>query len=166
MSLFARLKPIILPTRIEKIDKNLYRGNAVFSPVKALRIKSRGVKQIIDLRNDQGFFVNPFKFLEKLYCKIFNIKYKNMVFHRSKTEKIPETDFFDSVNEQIKKGGKTYIHCHFGLHRTGFAIAMYQKSKKVAKDIIIKQLLKNSWERPVEKSDLNVFLQKFFNKKN
>ncbi len=165
MSIFLRFKPIILPTKIEQIDEHLYRGNAVFSPVKAFRIKSKGIKQIIDLRNDQGFFINPFKLLEKLYCKVLNIEYKNMVFHRSKTEKIPETDFFDQVNEQIKKGGKTYIHCHYGLHRTGFAIAMYQKSKKIAKDLIVKELLKNGWKRPVEKHDLNVFLQKFFKDK-
>ena len=35
----GKLTPIILPTKIEQIDSKLYRGNAVFSPIKALRIK-------------------------------------------------------------------------------------------------------------------------------
>jgi len=158
----GKIAPIILPTKIEKIDSKLYRGNAVFTPVKALRIKNRGITQIIDLRNGGNVLPNPFRFLERMYCKILNIKYVNMCYNVSNQEKIPDANFFDAVSSQIQKSKKTYIHCHFGLHRTGFAVAMYEKSNKIPKDKILDRLSKCSWEKQKEKNDLKLFIQKFF----
>lgn len=157
-----RLKPILLPTKIIQVNDTLYRGNAIFSPVKAIRIKRKGIKQVIDLRNTNNTIGNPFKFLEKLYCKILNIKYYNLDFHMTKSKRIPEIDFFNMVNEQINKGEKTYIHCHYGLHRTGFAVAMHQKSKNIPTNIILENLMQNSWNNKEEKINLKLFLDKFF----
>ena len=71
----ADLKPILFPTKIEQVDKKLYRGNAIFSPIKALRLKEKGITQVIDLRHENNPIVRTFKFLEKLYLNILGIKY-------------------------------------------------------------------------------------------
>ena len=51
----ADLKPILLPTKIRQVDNHLYRGTAIYSPIKACRVKMRGVTQVIDLRHENGF---------------------------------------------------------------------------------------------------------------
>lgn len=86
-----------------------------------------------------------------------------MCYYTSNQKKVPDADFFEAVNSQIQKSKKTYIHCHFGFHRTGFAIAMYEKANKVPNDKIIERLSKCSWKDQAEKNDLNDFLLKFFN---
>ena len=92
-----------------------------------------------------------------------NIDYIRKNFYVTE-EKIPEQDFFDSINKQINSSSKTYMHCHYGLHRTGFSVAMYLKSKGVADDKIINQLLKNDWKDEKLQNTLNSFLQKYFDK--
>ena len=156
----ADIKPIFLPTKIQQVDDKLYRGNAIFSPIKAYRIKMKGVTQVIDLRGKDNIFVNGFKFLEKLYCKWFNIDYVQMGFSLVNNE-IPNIDYFKSLIMQIDNGKSTYLHCHYGRHRTGFAVAMYQKAKGVAKDIIFKQLKSYGWNTINQKNNLNIFYKDF-----
>ena len=158
----ADLKPIIFPTKIQQVDSHLYRGNAIFSPIKAYRIKKRGVTQVIDLRSEDNIFVNGFKFFEKLYCKWLNIDYVKMGFSLVNNE-IPNIDFFEKLNKQIDNAECTYLHCHYGRHRTGFAVAMYQKAKGIAKDIIFNQLKSFGWNTINQKNNLNIFYKNFLN---
>ena len=157
----ADLKPILLPTKIQQVDSHLYKGTAIFSPVKALRVKSRGVSQVIDLRHENGIFVRGFRKLEKLYCKLLNIDYVEKSFYKNNNEQLPNMDYFDGLIRQIDVIDLTYIHCHFGKHRTGFAVAMYQKDKGVPKDTITRQLLDYDWKTKKQRYNLKTFLRDF-----
>lgn len=148
----ADIKPILLPTKINKVDNNLYCGNAVFSPIKAYRIKKKGITQIIDLRHEDKFLVNLCYILEKFYCKILKIDYIKKNFYQNNLYELPNADYFDGLTNQINKSSKTYLHCHYGSHRTGFAVAMYQKSKGDAYDTIISRLMKNEWNTKIKKN--------------
>lgn len=163
--IIRNLKTIILPTKINRVDDKLYRGNAIFSPIKALKLKQQGVTQVIDLRSQHDVVSDAFKFLERLYCKLLKINYSNDSFYLAGNMDLPSQDFFDKINEKIDKSKKTYIHCHFGLHRTGIAIALYQKSKNVPKEEICDQLVKNDWKSEKENNTLKQVLKTFFSYK-
>ena len=152
-----------MPTKITQVNEKLYRGNAIFSPIKAYRLKRKGITQVIDLRHENNIFVKLFKYLEMFYCKKLNIKYVRKDFFGKGLERVPNKDFFDNINEQINSSDKTYIHCHYGKHRTGFAVAMYQKSIGIPDEEIINQLRNNDWSHD-RGNLLNIFLQRFFNK--
>ena len=154
-------------TKIVKVDDKLLRGNAIFMPTKIARLKAKNVTQVIDLR-DGGKAGYPFlKRLEKFYCKLFNIKYveAKMQFVQ---DKIPNQDYFSKVTNLIENNdGKSYIHCHYGKHRTGQVIAMYEKTKNVDERKIIKDLFAYGWNQKsdfVENSykSLLAFLKKYF----
>ena len=122
-----------------KVDNNLVRGKAVTSPLRLYQMKQAGINQIIDLRNT-SFVKRP---IEKFFCKIFGIKYKNIKYpHRMNS--IPKPDFFHSVISSIVENkGKTYIHCQYGKRRTGLCVALYEKlrtNKPI--DTIIKDMVK------------------------
>ena len=106
-----------------KVDRKLIRGSCVTSPLKLLSLKKEGVTQIIDLRNSS--FKKP---LEKLWCKIFNIKYVDFKYpHR--LNNLPQRDFFEKVNNTIlENNGTTYIHCEKGKRRSGMCQAFYELS--------------------------------------
>jgi len=160
----AVLKPVFLPTGIKQVDDNLYRGNAVFSPLKALRLKKKGITQVVDLRAEDNILEKYLKKMEKFYLRILGINYVNKKFDITNFGRFPNIDFFEGLNEQINKGDKTYIHCHFGKHRTSFVIAMLQKSLGIPDDVIIDNLKKIGWETEKRQKLLNIFLQKFFKK--
>ena len=126
--------PINLPPYMTKVDNRLIRGRAVTSPVRLYQLKQAGVTQIVDLRNT-SFIKRP---LEKLFCKIIGIKYKNIKYsHRINT--LPKPNFFyNVVNSIVENNGKTYIHCEHGRRRTGICVAMYEKlrSQKPINEII------------------------------
>lgn len=165
------LKIIFLPTKIYKVDARLLRGNAVFSPVKAMRLKHNNVNRVIDLRNKEKKATLLLKKMEEFYCKLFGIKYENMTCYISTTS-VPEQDFFNQLNRKIieNKGGKTYLHCHYGNHRTNMCVAMYEKSIGKSNNNIIKDLLQNFWKNDGEKErlysknkkSLDIFLDKYF----
>lgn len=160
----ADLKPIFLPTKIRKVDSQLYRGSAIFTPVKAIRVKRKGITQVIDLRHENSFFVKAFRMLEKFYCKLLKIDYVKKSFYDSNIERLPNIDYYKELIKQIDSSSKTYIHCHFGKHRTGFAVAIYQKNKGKSKDTILKELLNCDWNTQNQKKNLKTFLEKFFDK--
>ena len=154
-------------TKIVKVDDKLLRGNAIFMPTKIARLKAKNVTQVIDLR-DGGKAGSPFlKKLEKFYCKLFNIKYveAKMQFIQNR---IPNEDYFSKVTKLIQNNdGKSYVHCHYGKHRTGQVIAMYEKSKNICEDKILKNLFDCGWNKKsdfVENSynSLLAFIKKFF----
>ena len=155
------LKPLLLPTKIKKVDSKLYSGSAVFFPVKALRLKRKGITQVIDLRHEDSMVVRCLKKLEKCYCNLMNIDYVNKSFYKNNVEQLPNEDFFVDLIKQIDKGQKTYIHCHYGKHRTGFSVAMYQREKGVPKNTIIYDLLDNGWSTKKQKNILKTFYEKF-----
>lgn len=165
----ADVKPMLLPTSIRRVNDKLYRGNAIFSPIKALRLKKIGITQVIDLRHEDGIFVNLFKSLEKFYCKMLNIKYYHTNFYNKNDYSIPNNDFFEGINKIIDDNKKSYVHCHYGKHRTGFTVAMYEKSIGIPRNKIITELLKYGWKRnkkPELQASLEAFLQKFFKPNN
>ena len=157
----ADLKPIFLPTKIRQVDNHLYRGSAIFTPVKALRVKQKGVTQVIDLRHEDGFFVKVFRKLEKLYCKLLKMEYVKKSFYKNNIEQLPNKDYYKELINQINSSSKTYIHCHFGKHRTGFAVAMYQKNKGESNETILKELLNCDWDMQGQKKNLKNFLKNF-----
>lgn len=161
--LVKSLKLMLLPTKINYVDEKLCRGNAIFSPVKALRLKAQGVSQVIDLRSSHDIISEALKLLERLYCKLLKIDYVNSLFYSSSANNVPEKKYFDDLNKQIGDK-KTYIHCHYGLHRTGMAVAMYQKNKNLPKDTVIKQLLTNEWNNDKVMKTLKDFLKTYFAK--
>ena len=159
------LQPIIMPTKIIPAGENLYRGNAVFSPVKALRLKKKGITQVIDLRQGNGFLVSFMRNLEQLYCKVLKIKYVNMGFDGYEQGAIPDMDFFEKINKLIDNGENTYVHCYYGKHRTGHVLAMHQKAKGVDEKIILDQLMSIGWKTEGQKQNLKRFLDKYFPEK-
>ena len=154
-------------TRIVKVDDKLLRGNAIFMPTKIARLKAKNVTQVIDLRDD-GKAGSPFlKRLEKFYCKLFNIKYVEAKLQFVQN-RIPNEDYFSKVIKLIQNNdGKSYVHCRYGKHRTGFVVAMYEKSKNICNDKILRDLFNYGWNK---KSDFEgkrykgilAFIKKFF----
>ena len=154
-------------TRIVKVDDKLLRGNAIFMPTKIARLKAKNVTQVIDLRDD-GKAGSPFlKRLEKFYCKLFNIKYVEAKLQFVQN-RIPNEDYFSKVIKLIQNNdGKSYVHCRYGKHRTGFVVAMYEKSKNICNDKILRDLFNYGWNK---KSDFEgkrykgilEFIKKFF----
>lgn len=125
-----------------KVDNKLLRGSCITSPLKIRKMKDKGITQIIDLRNSAHFESQ----LEKFFCKMFGIKYVNLKFsHRQNN--IPNHDFFEKINENILSNkGKTYIHCQYGHHRTGLAVAIYEKlHTKKDNTQIIKDMINNGY---------------------
>ena len=158
--------------KISNVDNRLSRGSAVFTPIRAARLKLNGVEQIIDLRGGTKAGSSFVKTLEKLYCKMFNIKYVNIPLAFSNKSIPSETSFKNVVSTLNENNLKTYIHCHYGRHRTGECIALYQKSNNHKEANIIQDLLDNGWNKKkgfAESSyqSLLLFLNKYFpNKKN
>lgn len=158
-------------TKIVKVDDKLLRGNAVFSPTKIARLKAKNVTQIIDLREGGKNGSTFLKKLEKFYCKLFNIKYveAKMQFVQ---DKIPDKDYFTKIAKLIEdNNGKSYIHCHYGKHRTGQAIAIYQKVQNVNENDIIKNLFNCGWNKKSDFTEnsyksLLAFIKKYFPSKD
>ena len=154
-------------TKITKVDSKLLHGSAVFTPVKMARLKAKKVTQVIDLRDDRKVGSPFLKKLEKFYCKLFNIKYTEAKM-KFVQEKIPNQDYFSKVTSLIKNNkGKSYVHCHYGKHRTGQVVAMYEKAQNVNENKIIKDLFDCGWNKKsdfVENSynSLLTFLKKYF----
>jgi len=134
-----------------------------------LRLKQQKVTKIIDLRNTEKKETKYLKKLEELYAKIFGIKYENKPFYISPSS-VPEQDFFDSLNKSILNNeGKTYLHCHYGAHRTNMAVANYEKQLGLADKGIVDSLIKNFWRGTSiknrdakNKAALDLFLKKYF----
>lgn len=157
--------------KIIKVDDRLSRGSAVFTPIKAARLKMDGVKQVIDLRGGTKSGSSFLQSLEKLYCKIFNIKYINVPLSFSQ-KSIPKGRSFQKVVETLNNNSsKTYIHCHYGRHRTGECIALYQKKNNKNEEDILHCLMENGWNKKddfLENSyqSLLLFLKTYFPNKN
>ena len=158
--------------KISKVDNRLSRGSAVFTPVRAARLKLNGVEQIIDLRGGEKAGSSFVKALEKFYCRLFKIKYVNIPLSFTK-KSIPSENSFKNVVSTLNENNlKTFIHCHYGRHRTGECVALYQKSKNQNDTKIINDLLDNGWNKKKDFAEnsyqsLLLFLQKYFpNKKN
>lgn len=148
-----------LPPYMTVVDNRLVRGRAVTSPVRLYKMKKAGITQIIDLRNT-SYIQSP---IEKVFCKLFGIKYKNCKYpHR--LDKLPTPDFFYDVNNSIiKNNGKTYIHCQKGKRRTGICVALYEKyftDKPI--DKIISNMVKLGFQDIFEKPN-NTRSIKYFN---
>lgn len=129
--------------RKTKVDEKLFRGGAVTSPMTLYRMKKTGITQIIDLRNS-AFLKSS---LENIMCKMLGIKYLHMNFpHRRKT--LPQNDFFERINNSIEKNtGKTYLHCEYGKHRTGLAVAIYEKfHTSKTKEEITQNMINNGYD--------------------
>ena len=158
--------------KIVKVDDKLLRGSAAFTPVRAARLKLNGVQQVIDLRSGSHRGVSLMQSFEKFYCKIFNIKYVNIPLLFSAKSIPDEKSFQKVVNTLGENNLKTFIHCHFGKHRTGTCNALYQKQKKCNEEGIINGLLDCGWNEKVDFKQnsyhsLLLFLKKYFpNKKN
>ena len=127
-----------LPKFQIKVDERLIRGRAVTCPYRLYRMKQEGITQIIDLRNS-SYIERP---LERLFCKLLGIKYKNKRYPY-RLNILPEHKFFESINQSIfNNKGKTYIHCQYGKRRTGICTAVYEKyHTHKSKDEIISELL-------------------------
>ncbi len=158
--------------KIIKVDDRLSRGCAAFTPIRAARLKLNGIQQIIDLRSSTKPGSSFLQSLEKFYCKIFNIKYINIPLSFT-SKSIPKDSSFQKVVKTLKENNlKTFIHCHYGKHRTGECVALYQKQQNFKEEKIIKDLLDYGWNEKVDfkennYSSLQMFLQKYYpNKKN
>ena len=163
------IKYIIHPISIKKVDDRLLRGSAVITTGKMRTLKDEGVTQIIDLRENTNILGIFLKKIEQLYCKIFNINYveKPSIL---KGNSIPDENYYNDINTTIKNNnGKTYIHCFWGSHRTGFCVAMYEKESKKNHNEIINELMAESYNDKIDNQALteilNTFLKKYFDKK-
>lgn len=129
--------------RTVKVDDKLIRGNAIRTYCEIKKIKQAGITQIIDLRNTSLIW----RKIEKILCKIVGIKYINHRFSRRATT-IPNRDYFEKlIQDIINNEGTTYIHCEYGKHRTGIAVAIYEilHSKKSITEII-KEMIDNGYD--------------------
>lgn len=116
------------------VDDKLIRGRAVLSPYRLYQMKKEGINQVIDLRNT-SYVKRP---LEKFFCGLLGVKYKNFRYSYRNPE-LPSEDFFTRLNKTITDNeGKTYIHCEYGKRRTGVCVAVYEKfhTPKCDRDII------------------------------
>ena len=147
-----------LPPYMTVVDNRLIRGRAITSPIRLYKMKKAGINQIIDLRNT-SYIKSP---IEKIFCKLLGIKYKNCKYsHR--LNKLPEPYFFYNINNSIiKNNGKTYIHCQKGKRRTGICVALYEKyftNKPIDKIIsdMVKLGFQDIFEAPNKKSSIKYF---------
>ena len=168
---FCDIKYVIGYQKIIKVDDKLYRGSAVFTPIRMARLKLKGVNQVIDLRAEDKFEFKFLQNLEKFYCKCFNIKFIAIPLTFNNNA-IPYENIFQKIINAInKQSAKSYIHCHYGKHRTGQCIAYYQKQQNYNEDEIIKDLFKYGYNNKSDFTDkhchrLLEFLQKYFPTKN
>lgn len=131
-----------IPAFVKKADNKLWYGRSVGCPYRLYTLKQNNVTQIIDLRNNTSL---P-KFLEKMFCKLFGIKYINYNYsHRLNT--LPDETLFENINKTVNaQEGRTYIHCLKGKRRTGLAIAYYEKQNSSKTDAeILSDILKNGY---------------------
>lgn len=149
--------------KYSSVDTKLIRGEAVISPIKIKKLKQEGITQIIDLRNS----AQTKSFIEKMVCNIIGIKYTNFRFSHRINE-LPKDDFFEKINNSITSNdGKSYIHCQYGHHRTGLAVAIYEKLHTGKSDSeIVENLINNGYKEinstgktHKEKKYLNLFKQ-------
>ena len=161
------LKYIIGYQKIIKVDDKLYRGSAIFTPIRMARLKLKGVNQVIDLRAEDKFESKLVQKLEKFYSKCFNIKFIKIPF-TSENNVIPSENIFKKITNTInKENAKSYIHCHFGKHRTGQCVAYYQKQKNCNEDDIIRDLFEYGYSKKIDFTNqhyyyLLAFMQKYF----
>lgn len=132
-------------------------------------MKQEGINQIVDLRNC-SYVKRP---MEKLFCKLFGIKYVNYRYSH-KDINLPSDDFFKRVNNTILENeGKTYIHCQRGKRRTGVCVAIYEKLHTSKSDCEIvdnligkgfKSISKSCSIKKAEriKTIYNSFMEKYF----
>ena len=117
-----------LPNKSLHVDEYLIRG-AHPSIADVFRLKKEGVNQIYDLRQKSW---RRSRLPEKVACKIVGIDYNPMPFSFL-YDKNPTLEDFEKVSKSIKengdKGGKTFIHCNSGKHRTAQFVAFYEITK-------------------------------------
>ena len=110
-----------------RVSSKLIRGQSVSNPITIYNMKKQGVNQIIDLRNlsTEKTQIIPI-FFERLFCKIFKIKYINTKYSH-KLEGMPSNSFFNNINNLILNNSEqTYIHCRHGKRRTGVCVAVFE----------------------------------------
>jgi hypothetical protein len=132
-----------LPAFVKAADEKLLYGRAVSCPYRIYQLKKNNVGQIIDLRNN----ISLAKIMEKLFCRLFGIKYVNCHYpHRLNV--LPNESLFENINKIINaENTKTYLHCMKGKRRTGITVAYYEKeNSSKTKEEILSNILNNGYK--------------------
>lgn len=146
--------------KIIKVSENIYSG--VRPNFKTLRtLKKEGVKDVYDLRT-KHFILTYSKILERIYCKILGLNYKQKPLNFAKG--FPQLDFFNTFKKNTQDT-KTYFHCTCGTHRAGIitqAFKILNGESNVQK--ATKELIDNGYFNYPKFFKLRV--KDFFNPKN
>lgn len=125
------------------VDNKLIRGSKPgFRDV--YKLKKEGVTQILCITSKRHL-------LERAACKLTGIKFvrhdKNALKYR-----FLNLDDFKTITSQIQNNkGKSFIHCHSGLHRTGECVAAYH--------------ILNGKKKPMQAITEDIFQKNYFEEK-
>ena len=100
--------------RFAKVSDALYRGA---DPQAALNwLKKRGIKTLINLRTTDDY---------RKAAKAAKLKYFHLPMHTScRPPELLLKRFLEIVTN--KENQPVYVHCHYGIHRTGTLVAVYR----------------------------------------
>lgn len=105
----------------KQIDENFYRGGR---PTEAgiKELAKKGVKTVINLRNDKEDAAEEEKWVKSAGMKFFNVPLN--IWYRPKDSQIKKiVDVIDGKENQ-----PVYVHCNLGADRTGMVTAIYRIS--------------------------------------
>jgi tyrosine-protein phosphatase SIW14 len=109
--------PAAVTKNFGKVNENYYRGS---QPTNAdvVRLKSLGIKTVIDLRKDK-------EAKEQEWVRAAGMQYFNIPLKASEAANDEQTDYFlKLVNDPAN--WPVYVHCKGGRHRTGALTAVYR----------------------------------------
>lgn len=150
-------KYIKFPKNYRAVDSKVSGGAQILSPFKMYKLKKNGFTDIVDLTCDSKFK----RIIEKLECKIFNIKYTNVETSFNK-EGLPLVEIFTNIGNVLANNKKTYVHCKHGKHRTGLCLLVYEKLFTTHNDKEIVKNIDKFWEARVKlKSLYDRFIDQF-----
>jgi protein tyrosine phosphatase (PTP) superfamily phosphohydrolase (DUF442 family) len=118
--------------RFLRVDDRLYRG-AQPGAEGFRRLRDLGVTTVINLRMEpDAVKTGEKRIVEELGMTYVSIPVEDgNFFTRSRT--IPEAairEFFKTVDEVAREGGRVFVHCHRGADRTGAMMAFYRIARQ------------------------------------
>lgn len=123
-------------TRLQKVDRDVYRGSQPITPGDYAQLKKLGIRTIISLRGG-GFFTNPYDSLSRAVSRehenavrenftFINHPIGGVMWGLPNAKEIRAT-LADLDNPALKP---IYFHCYHGRDRTGLIAALYRVHKQ------------------------------------
>ena len=105
-----------------EVDKYLYRGRIPEGINELKELKNIGISRIINFASDTKYDPKTVEELGMKYYDLYFVGYpKNNIID----------SFFNIVKEVTENSEKMYVHCFYGIHRTGLMVNLYKLNNKI-----------------------------------